>query len=383
MFCSLVPLVWLLNISPYCALPEEIRSTAPLQQSERIEDGSLTIEERELLVRALKVVADEVAANARGMLDVRNRTVELARAERIRTLATDVAGSSNEALVGQALLEYRRNVGINSRGLVEVGLQLPLSRKVDPLVRETLKAFQVDSRGAPFSVEHYVPFRLSKDYAGEKIHNSEELMNLLGVDHPVVVQALAKATKTEPQFIRANVLAARALGTSPLHLLTVYRVETINTFGTGYYPSVGTVGLINWTPTGTLMHEKVTSGEFSKEEYLKWLSRLSRSDQVNEVVEYLQDRREIAGNYHSVAGVYLSVLNPSALKEYRQKGLAGVVFSVHENSLYYHANRNLDADRDSIVSVGEVIQRVMDHRNALLEDAKPFLEQGLSFSSPG
>lgn len=381
MFYPILSLCWLLTVPPYCSPPTTL--PIPLEQSQRVNRGPLIQEDKELLVRALEVVADEISAKARGMLDVRNRTVELARAERIRVLSKELQAQAGDALVAEAILEYRRNIGVNSSGNVEVGLQLPLSREMDPLVRETLKAFRTDSRGAPYSTNHYVAFRLQSEHSGQKIENPAELIDLLGVDHPVVVEALAEATKTEPQFIRANILAAQALETNVLHLLTVYRVETINTYGTGYYPGVGTVGLINWTPAGTALHDKVESGEFTVEGYLAWLSSLSRSDQVEQVVEYLQDRREMAGNYHSVAGVYLSVLNPSALKEYREKGLDGEVFSISTNSLFYHANSNLDRNRDAKVSVGEVIALVMDHRRALLKEAEKVLEQKWSFRYQG
>lgn len=196
----------------------------------------------------------------------------------------------------------------------------------------------------------------------------------------MVIEALTLATKTEQQFIRANVLASQELGTSLLHILTVYRMETANTFGTGYYETVGTVGLINWTPPGTLVHQDVISGMLSPEEFLLRLSTLSRSDQVSRVVEYLQAWKQAAFNYSTLARVYLAVLNPTALPEYRERRLKGVVFSIAQNRIFYEANSGLDVDRNGVITVGEVMICIFGHREHLLLATRDHLKHLVSGS---
>jgi hypothetical protein len=301
-----------------------------------------------------------------------NRSVELKRAIRIRQYGENLLRNPNSEAIQNAILEYQRNVGISPDGRVEIGRIMNPTSKMDPLLREMLGAFH----GPPGNSWIDTSFRVS--IAGRIIainspvtlpESHEEFASFikrLGEDHPMVIEALTMATKTEQQFIRANVLASRELGTSLLHILTVYRMETANTFGTGFYEKVGTVGLINWTPPGSLVHKDVLSGTISPEQFLIKTSMLSRSDQVPLVVEYLKAWKSAAFNYSTLARVYLAVLNPGALPEYRERRLKGVVFSIDQNRLFYEANSGLDADRNGITTVGDVMIFIFGHREHLL-----------------
>jgi len=341
--------------------------------------ADLTWKEAYQLHSALYLVARRIEARALSFNNRFNRSVELNRASRIRQCGENLLRNPNSDSIRHAILEYQRNVGVAPDGRIEIGRVIEPTSAMNPLIREMLGAFH----GPPGNIWMDGSYRVS--IAGRvkamtspvPLPGSDKEFALfikrLGEDHPMVIEALALATKTEQQFIRANVLASQELGTSLLHILTVYRMETANTFGTGHYENVGTVGLINWTLPGTLVHKDVISGTVSPEKFLVKLSTLSRSDQVSSVVEYLQAWREAAFNYSTLARVYLAVLNLTALSEYRQKRLNGVVFSIAQNRIFYEANSGLDANRNGVITVGEVMSCIFRHREHLLLATKEHL----------
>ena len=150
---------------------------------------------------------------------------------------------------------------------------------------------------------------------------------------------------------------AKALGTTPNDLMSVMAVETGGTFDPAEKAKgskSSAVGLIQFTGTAVTDMNKRRAAEglppISKDQ----LSKMSFTEQMDHVQDYLQDTLK-ERNFKGEVGrddLYAAILAPSSLN----KSNTAAVYS--RGSKAYSANKSLDTNRDGKITRNEMTARV-------------------------
>ena len=173
-----------------------------------------------------------------------------------------------------------------------------------------------------------------------------------GSEQPVEIQMPEVGVKLpnniEPEFVSKAVGIANRLGIkNPDDLFTVMSFETVGKMTSDIRnPRSGAVGLIQFTNIG------IRGLGVTKEQ----LARMDRIEQLDYVEKYFEPYK---GKMKNLGDVYMAVFAPVAVGKPDSYPLYKAPTQAYEQ------NREMDTDRDGIITRGDAIKKVSAHQNRI------------------
>ncbi|MEO0896883.1 MAG: transglycosylase SLT domain-containing protein [Bacteroidota bacterium] len=159
----------------------------------------------------------------------------------------------------------------------------------------------------------------------------------------------AKKHTADPDLFEARVRSvARGLEIPPEWLMAVMYTESRFNPSVRNFKGSGATGLIQFMgPTLRDLNRRLGTRY-----YLSDLQRMTASEQMLLVMEYLNMMRERHGEFNSLTDLYLAILYPRAIG----KHYSYTLFS--HPSKRYRQNSGLDENKDRKITVGDIDQRM-------------------------